>query len=194
LWGWRDELPSWTWPGAEGQELVVRVYGAGDEVSLVLDDREIAKKPVGNELTTEFRVPYRPGRLTARLFKTGKEAARVSLTTGGQLAGLRLSAEQPTVAAEPDALAFVVVEAVDRAGNLIPVDATEMSLQVSGPGQLVAFGNGDPTDVGSVQDARQKLWHGRALAIIRSTGRPGTIIVSAAIPALPEAKVAIKAR
>ncbi len=194
LWGWRDEQPSWTWPGAEGGELVVRVYGAGDEVSLALDDKEIAKKPVGNELTTEFRVLYRPGRLTARLLKTGTEAAKVSLTTSGRLAGLRLFAEQSTIPAEPDALAFLVVEAVDKAGNPIPVETAEIGVQVSGPGQLIAFGNGDPTDVGSVQDSREKLWRGRALAIVRSTGQPGTISVTAAAGGLRRAKVLIEAR
>ena len=194
LWGWRDEQPSWTWPGAEGQELVVRVYGAGDEVSLALDDNQIAQKPVGNEQTTEFRVPYRPGRLTARLVKAGKEAAKASLTTGGQLAGLRLSAERLSIPAAADALAYVVVEAVDRAGNLVPVQSAEASVQVSGPGQLIAFGNGDPTDVGSVQDSRQKLWHGRALAIIRSTGQPGTIGLTVTVAGLSVAKVSVTVR
>ena len=28
-WGWHDEHRSWTWPGAEGKPLTVRVYTTG---------------------------------------------------------------------------------------------------------------------------------------------------------------------
>ncbi len=192
-WGWRDEQPSWTWPGAEGQEMVVRVYSAGDEVSLALDGKEIGRKAVGKELTTEFRVPYQPGRLTARALKGGSEQGETSLVTGGRLAALKLSAERPTISAARDNLAFVTVEGIDADGNLIPIEVAEVAAEVSGPGELIAFGNGDPTDVGSVQDARQKLWRGRALAIVRSTGEPGTIKVTVKAEGVRQANVEVKA-
>jgi beta-galactosidase len=193
LWGWRNEHPSWTWPGAEGQKMAVRVYGAGDEASLALDGKELARKPAGSELTTEFRVAYRPGKLTARLIKAGRDAGQSTLATSGRLAALRLTAEQRTISAGRDSLAFVAIEAVDAGGNLIPVETGEVSVQVAGPGLLLALGNGDPTDVGSVQDSRQKLWQGRALAVIRSNGTPGTLILTAKLASLPPAKAAIAA-
>jgi beta-galactosidase len=192
-WGWRNELPSWTWPGAEGEELLVRVYGAGDEVSLALDGKEIGRKPVGKELTTEFRVPYQPGRLVARLFKSGTRVAELGLTTAGRLADLRLSAERPTVPAARESLAFVTLEGVDADGRLIPVETSDVTVEVTGPGQLVALGSGDPTDVTSVQDSRQKLWQGRALAIIRSSGEAGAITVTAQTTGVPAGKCVITA-
>ncbi len=192
-WGWRNEQPSWTWPGAEGQEVVVRVYGEGDEVSLALDGRELGRKHVGKELITEFRIPYRPGRLTVRLLKGGSERAETSLVTAGRPAVLKLTAERTTLVASRDSLAFVVIEAVDAAGNPVPSGTVEVVAQVSGPGELVALGNGDPTDVGSVQDARQRLWRGKALAIIRSSGKPGTIRLTATAPELRAGEVTVEA-
>jgi beta-galactosidase len=192
-WGWRDEQPSWTWPGAEGQEMVVRVYSAGDQVSLTLDGKEIGTKPVEKALTTEFRVPYQPGGLTVRAFKAGKELGMTSLVTAGRLAGLRLTAEHSTISAARDSLAFIALEAVDADGNLVQVDTSEVVAQLVGPGELIALGNGDPTDCESVQDARQKLWRGRALAIIRSTGKPGKITMQVTTSGLPPAVIAIHA-
>jgi len=192
-WGWRDELPSWTWPGAEGQEMVVRVYSAGDEVSLTLDGKVIERKTGGKELTTEFRVPYRPGTLTAKALKDGREQGETSLVTGGRLAALKLTAGRATISAARDDIAFVSVEGLDANGNVVPIDTTEIRAEVSGPGELIAFGNGDPTDVGSVQDASQKLWRGRALAVIRSTGKPGTITVKAKAEGLAAGQVTVQA-
>jgi beta-galactosidase len=192
LWGWRDEYPSWTWPGDEGRQMAVRVYGECDEVSLTLDGKEIGRRPAGKELTTEFRVPYRPGKLAARLIKNGKTAAEAALATSGRLTALRLTAEQPSISAGRDSVAFVAIEAVDAAGNLIPVETSEVSVEVAGPGRLLALGNGDPTDVGSVQDARQNLWHGRALAIVRSDGTAGTLLLTASTAGLVPAKVAVQ--
>ncbi len=192
-WGWRAEQPSWTWPGAEGQELVVRVYSAGDEVSLALDGKEVGRKTVGEELTTEFRVPYQSGKLTVRALKGNSSQGETSLVTAGRLASLKLSADRSTIDAVRDDLAFVTVEGIDADGNLIPIETAEVTAAVSGPGELIAFGNGDPTDVASVQDARQKLWRGRALTIVRSTGKPGTITLTVKAAGVPQAKVTIKA-
>src|SRR5512143_351098 len=192
-WGWREEQPSWTWPRADGQPMVVRVYASGDEVSLALDGKPIDRKRVGKALTTEFRVPYRPGRLTARVFEAGGAKGEATLTAAGPIAGLRLAAERPTIVAARDSIAFVGIEAVDRAGNLIPVETREISVLVSGPGELIALGTGEPTDVGSVQDSRENLWRGQALAIVRSSGTPGRVTVAATVPGLPPARVVLEA-
>ena len=80
LWGWWDEHPSWTWPDSEGQELVVRVYADGDQVRLLLNGDQVEEKPVGEKLTTEFRIPYHPGTLVARVFKGENLRARRNLS------------------------------------------------------------------------------------------------------------------
>ncbi len=193
-WGWRDEEPSWTWPGADGREMVVRVYGAGDEAILTLDGKEIGRKAVGKELTTEFRVPYQAGKLVARLSGKGRQEAETVLATAGKIAGLRVSAERASIPAATDGLAFITIEAVDAQAQLIPIDASEVTVDISGPGRLAAFGTGDPTDVTSVQDSGQRLWHGRALAVIRSTGQPGTISLTAKAAGLPAATCVVRVK
>jgi len=193
-WGWPDETPSWTWPGAEGQEMKVRVYGAGEEVALELNGEEIGRRPVGEKLTTEFCVAYKPGRLIALLKRSNGEISEAELRTAGRIAGLRIAAEQGEILAARDSLAFINIEAVDEEGRLIPIETRDVEVEVAGPGRLVAFGNGDPTDTRSVQDARQRLWRGRALAVIRSNGEAGTLTITARAATLPPAQCVVTVR
>lgn len=190
-WGWPDEHSSWNWPGAEGQDLVVRVYAAGDEVQLLLNGEEVAKKPVGDQLTTEFAVKYSPGTLVARVLKGGQAAGEARLATAASPAELRLAFDRNTLQANRDQVAFVTVSAIDAQGRQVPVAADEVTLEVSGAGELIALGNGDPTDVDSLQNDRHKLWHGRALAVIRSSGQPGSITCQAAAKGLKSAEITL---
>jgi beta-galactosidase len=49
-WGWSEELRSWSWPGAEGKNVKVRVYSSGDEVRLLVKGKEAGRKAVSPEL------------------------------------------------------------------------------------------------------------------------------------------------
>jgi beta-galactosidase len=190
-WGWRDEEPSWTWPGWEGQPRVVRVYAKGDQAKLLLDGKEIATQPIDAQLTATFSVPYAPGTLTAEAQKNGKTIAKDMLVTAGPPAAIRLTVENPGFAADSQSIVFVDVEAVDAQGHLAPLANNPVRIALSGRasltnrrisysgGTLLAFGNGDPRNVGSVQHNTQNLWRGRALLIVRSNGSQEGITVEA---------------
>jgi len=57
-----------------------------------------------------------------------------------------------------------------------------LTLSIEGPAELKAFGTGDPTDVSALQGPGAASFRGRALAILRSTGKPGRIAVSVTGP------------
>jgi len=191
-WGWWDELPSWTWPGEEGRQMVVRVYGRGEEAELLLNGQPVARKPVGERLTTEFQVAYQPGVLTARLNPSGQDVVEARLETATAPAALRMRLEPGDLPADRQSIAFVVIEAVDAQGRLVPVADDQVRVRVSGAGELIAFGNGDPTDAGSVKDADQGLWRGKALAIVRSNGRPGSVTCTAEARGLASARLVLQ--
>ncbi|MFZ0428327.1 MAG: glycoside hydrolase family 2 TIM barrel-domain containing protein [Acidobacteriota bacterium] len=193
LWGWWNEQPSWTWPGREGEEVLVRVYADADEVSLNLNGSEIGRQPAGEKLTTEFKVPYSPGTLVAQVYKDGQPAAEARLATAGKPAALWLTPDHPTLAAARDSVAFVALTLVDDQGQVVPVAANDVTVEVSGSGRLIALGNGDPTDVESLQDSHQKLWHGTGLAVIRSDGTAGPITCKATVEGIPTAQLTLNA-
>lgn len=181
IWGWIDERPSWTWPGAEGKPLAIRVYTTGDRVELRLNGVAVADKRLtaADMKRTAFTLPYAAGTLEAVAFAGGREIGRKTLTSAGAPAAIRLTAEQKTVAAGTSAIAYVGLEIVDTAGRRVGDTQLPLRIAVDGPATLIGFGSANPLAVGSFQQPQAKTWDGRALAILRSTGQGGAIRVRA---------------
>jgi beta-galactosidase len=185
-WGWSDELRSWTWPGAEGRLLKVRVYSSASEVRLLVNGREVGTKPVSEEtrLTAEFEVPYLPGELRAIAVENGKEVGALSFKTTGRPASIRLRADRTTVFATRNDLSYVTAEVLDEAGAVVPDAIVAVTFTVEGVGELAGSGNSNPQDMGSFRRPRCLTFHGRCLAVIRPVGRKGEVMVRAAAEGL----------
>jgi len=193
-WGWRDELPTWTWPGLEGKTRTVRVYAKGDRVRLTLNGKEVGVRDLAPQLTATFEVVYAPGELSAEILKAGKVVAKDQLITAGPAAALKLTVEKPSLSRGADHLAFVAIEAVDAHGVVVPTAAQTVRISVEGPGALAGFGNGDPQNVASVQQPEQALWRGRALLILRGSDESGEITVTAESGGLKTGHTLVRAR
>ena len=178
-WGWSDERASWTWPGAEGQPLAIRVYTAGDRVELRLNGAVVASKPVAaaDLKHVELKVAYAPGVLEAVAFRNGAEIARRSLATAGAPAAVRVSPERRTGGAGRGEVSYLAVEIVDARGRWVPNLQKPLQISLSGPAELAGFGSGDPLAVGGFQSPAAQTWDGRALAILRGKGRAGAVRV-----------------
>jgi beta-galactosidase len=68
-----------------------------------------------------------------------------------------------------------------------------VTFSVSGPGQLVGVDNGNPIDTSSYKGTSRNAFSGTVLAIVRSTGTAGSIIVNATSPGLTAGSVTIAA-
>ncbi len=178
-WGWRDELQSWTWPGAEGRVLNVQVYTRGERVELELNGRKIAEKTLtdADKSTASFPVSYEPGRLVATAFRGGRPIGRRSFETAGPAAALRVRIDRTKIAANRNDLAYATIEIVDGQGRLLPDAVAVVEVALSGPAELAALGNANPRGVASFRQPVAKSWHGRALAILRPTGPAGAAIL-----------------
>jgi beta-galactosidase len=176
-WGWSDEQPSWTWPGAEGRTLAVRVYTTGDRVELYLNGRKLDSKALApaDLKRIEFAVPYQPGVLEAVAYRGQVKTGRRRLTTVGAPAAVRLRPEQPKAGAGRGDLAYVAAEIVDAEDRVVPGASARIQLDLSGPAEMIAFGSASPFAVGSYQSPKTQTWDGRALAILRGTGRAGRV-------------------
>jgi beta-galactosidase len=194
-WSTYPTLPTWTWPGQEGKDLQVEVYSGTEKVQLFLNDKLIGEKPTGREqeFKAVFEVPYGPGTLKAVGIRGGRAVAESVLTTVGSAAGLRLAADRRVVKADGEDLSFVTVEAVDAQGRLQPHADQEVQFSISGPGVIAAVGNGDGQDPAPYQGDRRKLFQGRALVVIRTTGQPGTIKLTARTAGLSDGSVEVEA-
>ncbi len=192
-WAVYPTIPSWTWPGHEGEEMQLEVYSGAEKVRLYLNGKLIGEQPTGREqeFKAAFAVPYTPGELKAVGVRGDREVAESVLATAGDPVRLRLTADRTTVLADGQDLSFVTVEAVDAKGRWQPNTDREIEFSITGPGVIAAVGNGDGQDSGSYQGNRRKLYQGRALAIVRTSKLDGSIQLTATAPGLRETTVTI---
>jgi beta-galactosidase len=191
-WGWPDELQSWTWPGAEGKPIQVRVFSRAPVVRLFLDDKMVGEQGIADtSITAVFEVPYQPGILKAVNVYNGKENDSVIIKTAGAPNRIRLLADRSRIHASRNDLAYITVEVVDKNNQVVPNAAIPVQFSVAGAGELLAVGNADPTEPASFRKADHKTFRGRCLLIIRPNKSPGTITVRATTAGFTDAVVKI---
>ena len=182
MWSVWPTWESWTWPGWEGKPIEVEVYTRQPEVKLYLNDQLVGTKQVSRE--TEFKavftVPYEPGVLKAIATSQSAQSTQTTtiLKTAGEPARLRLTPDRTVMAADGQSLTFITVEVVDKDGTPVPEAAIPCEATVKGAGSLLAFASADLKDTEPYTSPRVTTWKGRALLVIRSTKKRGSINVT----------------
>ena len=166
---------SWNWSSWEGKPIEVEVYTKAPEVTLYLNDKPVGTKAVSQATAYKavFTVPYEAGTLRAEA--GGK---RVSLSTAGEPARLRLTADRSVMTADGQDLSFITVEVVDREGRVCPDAAIPCEAIVKGQGSLLAFASADLKDREPYTSSRVTTWKGRALLVVRSAQKKGKALIS----------------
>ena len=179
---------SWNWPSWEGKPIDVEVYTKLPEVSLYLNDRLIGKKTVNrdSQYKAVFSVPYEAGELRA---EAGGRS--VMLTTAGEPARLRLTADKTMLNHDEQDLVFITVEVVDKEGHVCPDAAIPCEAIVKGKGSLLAFASADMKDTEPTTTPSAKTWKGRAMLVVRSSKENGKVQVTVK-STLPPAVINIK--
>jgi len=181
MWGWPDERQSWNWTGVEGKIMSVSVYSNYPSVRLELNGKEIGTKPVSNEtkLTATFEVPYQPGELKAIGLRDTVVAGIKILKTTGVASKIRLTPDRTSIRANRNDLSYVMVELTDEDGLLVPDGDLAITFAITGDGAAAAIGNANPSDMRSFKSPVCMTFRGRGLVILRPTGNPGEITLSA---------------
>ena len=189
-------LPHWTWPGREGEVTPVHVYTSGDSAELFVNDVSQGRKSKGQY---EYRlrwddVVYQPGELRVVAYKADQEWATASVATAGSATKLALSADRTQISGDGVDLGFVTVQVLDETDRFVPQAANLISFEVSGPGEIVATDNCDPTDRRVFPSSERDAFSGMALAIVRAaSNQSGTIAVTASADGLTPATLMIQA-
>ena len=179
-------LPHWNWAGREGQAIEVWCHSNCEEVELFLNGRSLGRKTMKPNSHLAWTVNYAPGTLLARGYKGGKEVITDQVETTGEPASVQLSPHKSTIKADGEDVCIVTVQANDAQGRFVPTAANEIAFEVAGPGRIIGVGNGDPSshepDQFMAGGWKRSLFSGLAQVIVRSTGQPGEIILTATSP------------
>lgn len=169
-------LPHWNWAGKEGSNIPVFVYTNGDCAELFLNGLSLGKKckiPGSKNSVERFRlmwndVAYQPGILKAVAYKDGKIIGENIMKTAGEPYQLRLSPDRNIIHADGDDLSYILIEAVDKSGNLCPLANNLIYFTVTGSVSIAGVGNGNPQSMEPFQADQIHLFYGKAMLIVRA--------------------------
>ena len=181
-------LPHWNWEGSEGEIIPVFVYTNGDCAELFVNGISQGmkcKKPDAENSIERFRlmwldVIYEPGNLKAVAYKNDVKTGEATTHTAGEAYRLKLTADRSLINSSGYDLSYILIEACDKNGKLCPLADNMIAFEVKGAAVIEGVGNGNPQSTEAFVAGHRKLFHGKAMLIIRSLhNQPGNIKVIA---------------
>jgi len=186
-------LPHWTWPNRVGQVTPVHVFSAADEVELFVNGKSAGRQKKTASVY-RFRwdnITYQPGDLRAVAYVNGVQWAVDTKKTVGAASKLNITADRITIRGDGYDLSYITVAVVDSNGDVVPQASNTVTFSVSGPGEVVATDNGDPTDMTAFPSLTRKAFSGLTLAIVRANSS-GQVVVSATSAGLTSTQVSLQ--
>ena len=192
---------SWDWN--RGQMIDVPVMTNCCAAELFLNGRSLGRKqrdPDSAELCLPvWKVPFEPGVLRACAYdRANRQICEDRRVTPGETHHFCLEAEDDTLNGDGWDITFVTVTAEDESGHPVENARDYVSVTVSGGGCLMGTDNGDSTDRDGYKSSSRRLFNGKLLLIIGSTGDGGDARITVrshcgpaaelVIPVLPSAR------
>lgn len=87
------------------------------------------------------------------------------------------------------ATAHITVEVVDEEGTVVKLGDNEITCTVEGAARLLGLEGSDNSDMSDYTDNRHRVYHGRLLAYIQTTGGERPVKVKFASPLLKGTEV-----
>lgn len=165
-WVISDRVSSWTYDKSfEGEQVIVEVYCAGDEIELQCNGTSLGRKKAGCDVGCRvlFKTVYNPGVLTAVSYQDGRENGKMNLETAGNINNISVNALDKDTAE----LIYVPVELCDKDGRVVTNDDRKITVSVEGGAELIGFGSGNPKSVYNYTENLTETFNRRALAILK---------------------------
>lgn len=184
----------WNWPGKEGQNIRVLAFSNGDRVELFLNGKSLGAQDMPHDSHVEWQVPYRPGRLLAKSYRSGKLVATDSMQTTGAPARLQLSPDRTRLHADGQDAVVVPVSILDAEGRLVPDAGNRVHFQLTGEGRILGVGNGNPSDHDTDKADQRNAFNGHCMAVIQADTHPAVVQLTVTSPGLTSASVTFRTR
>jgi beta-galactosidase len=194
-WQRRQVLfPDWTPADPEPHEENVEVYSNAGEVELFLNGKSLGSKATRKDAgALNWKVPYQPGTLKAVARTDGVEVASDVLITARPCTQLNLLSDRGEVTTDFHDVSTVEIQLLDEKQTVVPNAENLITLEISGPGKIIAVDSGSVVSTEPFQARQRKAFQGRAIAIVRATAA-GKITLTAKVDGLPPASIELTGR
>lgn len=179
------------WNYEPGQDIRVVCYTNAPQARLLLDGKVVGEMKPYDKKTgiIHWDIPYQPGELKAEgCDAAGNVQSVYTIRTSGRPYALRVSADT-TRLSSARATAHITIEVVDENGTVVKLGDNEITCTTEGPLRLLGLEGSDNRDMSDYTDNRHRAYHGRLLAYVQTTGKPGQARVRFTSPLLKGAEV-----
>ncbi len=184
-------LPFWNY--SEGDTVRVVCYTNCSQSQLILNGRPVGavKDHDDNSGIISWDIPYKSGKLEVIGLKNGKETASYSVQTSGRSYAIVASSDKTNVSGNKD-LIQITIQIVDQKGVPVILADDEITCRISGPARLLGLESASNTDMSGYRDNIHRVYNGRMLAYIQTTGQSGEVSVIFSAPWLNPGKVSVQ--
>lgn len=184
-------FPHWNWPAGKLVD-VWAYYNSADEAELFLNGKSLGIKRKGTDsFHVMWRVPFKPGKLLVVSRKGGKTVLKKTITTAGPAYQIELTADRKIIQADGKDLCYITARITDKAGNLVPDAAQNITFSTTGAATIVAVDNGNPAGLEPLKAKGISAYKGMALGIVQSSQLKRSVIISATAPGLQKGNLII---
>ena len=181
LWQWPKMASHWNLPRTYfGQVIQVCTITNCEEVEMFMNGKSMGKQKTADftNNTIIWNIPYRPGTLEAKGYNDGKEVAAYQLATSKDTDSLTLTPDRTMIKADGQDLSHIAIQLYDEDGKPVQTDDKELTVTVEGDGRFLGIDNGDLRRKNSFSGNTLKTYFGKALVVVQSLRKAGTMTVS----------------
>lgn len=189
-----DAEPLWNYSNTQ----VIRVvaYTNSRMARLILNGKQVGELKEHDPVTgiIYWDLPFEAGTLVAEgVDENGTVVATTEIHTTGRPYALRV-VEQAVTIGKGHEVAHVTIEVVDENGLKVLLADNEVTCQIAGSARLLGLEGSNNSDMSIYTDNRHRVFQGRLLAYIQSTGIAGEVRVRFTAPLLKPAEVVINVK
>lgn len=181
------------WNYNPGQEIRVVCYTNAPQARLLLDGKVVGDIKPYDEKTgiIHWDIPYQAGELRAEgCDKEGNVLSNYVIRSSGRPYALRVSADRTTLSHDR-ATAHLFIEVVDENGTIVKLGDNEITCEIEGPARLLGLEGSSNTDMTDYTDNRHRIYQGRLLAYVQTTGEKGQARVKFTSPLLQGTEIVL---
>jgi len=182
-----------TWNFSDGDTVRVECYTNCSSAQLKLNGQAVGETKKYNPETgvISWDLPFKPGKLEVDGYRADKVAVHYSIETSKQPHAITAKVWSKTITSNKG-VAQIELQIVDEEGKPVYMADNEITCTCDGPVKLLGLEASNPTDMGDYMDNKQRVYHGRMIAYVQSTGTKGKATVTFKSPWLADASVAVE--
>ncbi|NCD72438.1 DUF4982 domain-containing protein [Mucilaginibacter sp. R11] len=194
IWSHRGVQPLWNWP--TGHKLRVECFTNCPEAELFLNGKSLGKKlrDTSSGQIPSWNVEYQPGELLVKGYKDGKQVSDFVLKTASNAAAISASADRVSLPGLKKGISQIEVQVTDQNGVPVYTADNEIEVEISGSARLLGLESGSSSSHENYQGPKRKTIHGKLLAYIETSGKPGDVEVRFSSPGLSTATVKLNVK